>query len=616
MALPHPIISLLYQKNDFQKCYIYDVLKIKIIAIAFFMSQIIQAQEKDSIITLLNVHKKQDTTRYRHLINASNHFTYSNPERALKYINEALLISDNENWEQGTAQALNQKGSIYYMMADNLRALDFYLDALRISEKTGNQNLTLNLYNNLANIYADMKDFDKALDNYTNCLTISIQRKDTINQIRAYNNIGNVYSETNKVDRSLHYFNNALSLAKGLDHTFFVAAIVNNKGLAYKRKKDYQNSLLYYSEALKLSQEIGNKYIEASALNSLGKVSVLQNKYPRAKKYANEALEVSKDIDAVEWQADSWLVLNQVYENDKDYEKSLSAYKKYIQLRDSVTNEEKKAELTKKDMQYQLHKQETMARAELNRESYIKNTAIGIGGFLLVFSIIGYFLYKRKRDAEQQRKIADFRTKMAETELIALRSQMNPHFIFNSLNSISNYLGNHDVKKADEYLGKFSRLTRAILENSERKWIPLNDDLELLKLYVAIESLRLKNKLNCLINVDSAIDVDNTLIPPLILQPFIENSIWHGISKKENEGTIRIEISAMDGKLVCAIDDDGIGRNGAAQTLNPQNSMGLKITNQRLEIINKGTDRKGAVHYIDKEQGLRVELSLPLELKF
>jgi len=592
------------------------VFKIRIILVAFFLFQISLAQEKDSISTLLDSHIKRDTVRSEHLIKASDHFTYSNPERALKYINEGLLIADDKNWEQGMALALNQKGSIYYTMADNLKALDFFLEALRIAEKIGDQNLVLNLYNNLANIYADMKDFNKALKNYNNCLNVSIQRKDTINQIRAYNNIGNVYSETNKVDKSLGYFDNALSLAKELDNSFFVAAIINNKGLAYKRKRDYQNSLMYYSEALKLSEKIDNKYIKASALNSLGKVSVLQNKYVQAQNYAKKALDVSKEIDAVEWQADSWLVLNQVYENNNQFEESLSAYKNYIQLRDSVTSEDKKAELTKKDMQYQLDKQDTISKIEINRQSYIKNTAIGIGSFLLVFSIIGYFLYKRKRDAEQQRKVAEFKTKMAETELIALRSQMNPHFIFNSLNSISNYLGNHDVEKADEYLGKFSKLTRAILENSENKWILLKDDLELLKLYIEIESLRLKNKLNFKINIDKTIDVENTLIPPLILQPFIENSIWHGISKKETDGTVLIEINNVNGKLICVIEDDGVGRNGSKQNLSNQNSMGLKITNQRLDIINKTAETKGTINYIDKKYGLRVELSLPLELKF
>ncbi|MFD1162402.1 tetratricopeptide repeat protein [Hwangdonia seohaensis] len=593
------------------------ILKKKIILLLLFLIQFTFAQKQDSISTLLNSYIPSDTLRSRQLIKASNYFTYSNPQRALKYINEGLTIAKKKNWKNGTALALNQKGSIYYTMADNLKALDNFLEALSMAEQVNNQKLTLNLYNNIANIYADMKDFDKALDNYNKCLNISAQQKDSINQIRAFNNIGNVYSETHQVDKSLTYFDKALFLAQELNNTFFVAAIINNKGLAYKRKEDYKNSLKYYSEALRLSQNINNKYIEATALNSLGKVYVLQNEFNQAKKYAEKALIVSKNIDAVEWQADSWQVLNQAYENDKNYERSLFAYKQYIKLRDSVTSQEKNADLTKKDMQYQLDKQDALASAEIRRQSLIKNTAIGIGGFLLLFAVVGYLLYKRKRDADQLKNTAEIKAKMAETELKALRSQMNPHFIFNSLNSISNYLQTNNTVKADEYLAKFSRLTRSILENSEKKWIPLREDLELLKLYIEIESLRLKNKLSYHIKIDENMDIDNTLIPPLILQPFIENSIWHGISKKENDGTILIEISSANQNLICAVEDNGLGRNGTIKNPNKNNnSMGIKITNQRLDIINEIKNVKGTINFIDKKQGLRVEISLPLELKF
>lgn len=579
---------------------------LNIVFVFFFSFQFTLAQEKDSVAMHLMSYTSLDTIRSEQLIEASNYFTYSNPKRALDYINEGLIIAKEQNWKKGEALALNQKGTIYYTMANNLKALDYFLEALDASKQINNQTLTINVYNNLANIYADMKDFDKALENYNKCLNIATRAQDTINQIRAFNNMGNVYSETQRVDKSLTYFNEALFLAQALGHPFFVAAITNNKGLAYKRKADYKNALKYYDEALRRSRKINNKYIEATALNSLGKVSILQQEFSQAKIYADKALRVSKAIDAVEWQADSWLVLNQVYENEGKYNQSLSAYKNYITLRDSVYSEEKSAELTKKDMQYQLDKQETTALAEIKHQTFIKNTAIGTGGVVLLFLVGGYFLYNRKRDAE-------FKTKMAETELKALCSQMNPHFIFNALNSISHYLQTNNVEKADAYLAKFSTLTRAILENSEKKWIPICEDLELLKLYIDIESLRLKNKLWYHILIDENIDIENTLIPPLILQPFIENSIWHGISNKDGDGSIVIEIKSTGKKLICAVEDDGAGRS---HSIKNSNSMGIKITNQRLDIINQIKQVKGTIRFIDKKQGLRVELSLPLELKF
>ncbi len=592
------------------------ILKYKITLALLLLFQIVVAQKKDSISNLLNAYHAKDTVRGKQLIKASSYFTYSNPQRALEYINEGLAIAKNKNWENGIALALNQKGGIYYTMADNLKALDFFLEALSISEDINNETLRINLNNNIANIYADMKYFDKALSSYNNCLNISTQQNDTINQIKALNNIGNVYSETNNVEKSLIYFDKALFLAKNIDNTFFAAAIINNLGLAYKRKKDYENAFKYYEEALLLSQKINNKYIEASALNSLGKVSVLQNKFTQAKTYAEKALDVSKNINAVEWQADSWQVLNQVFENAKDYENSLVAYKNQIRLKDSVATEEKKVELTKKNMQYKLDKQEALAKAEIKRQSFIKTVAISVGVFLILFLVVGYFLYKRKRDAEAQKRVAELKAKMAQIELKALRSQMNPHFIFNSLNSISNYLVNNNAKEADKYLAKFSKLMRSILENSEKKWVLLKDDLEITKLYIEIESLRLKNKLNYKIQIDSSIDLENTLIPPLILQPLIENSIWHGISKKEADGTILISVNMINKRLICRVEDDGVGRNGSTKNKHNKNAMGIKITQQRLNIINKSKSVSPTINYFDLDQGLRVEVSLPLELKF
>jgi len=212
--------------------------------------------------------------------------------------------------------------------------------------------------------------------------------------------------------------------------------------------------------------------------------------------------------------------------------------------------------------------------------------------------------------------MADFNTKVAETELKALRSQMNPHFIFNALNSISDYMDKNDVEKANTYLMKFAKLTRSILENSEKKWITLQEDLELTELYIEIEALRLKNKLFHKIEIDSVLDVENTLVPPLMLQPFIENSIWHGIAQKGGQGNIDIQIKKDNEMIVCTVDDDGVGRKKVVINGNKNDSMGLKITKNRLDILSQIKKVKGSIHMFDKTEGLRVELKLPLELRF
>src|SRR6185295_6580718 len=142
-----------------------------------------------------------------------------------------------------------------------------------------------------------------------------------------------------------------------------------------------------------------------------------------------------------------------------------------------------------------------------------------------------------------------------EVEMKALRAQMNPHFIFNSLHSINKYVMENDRENASAYLSKFSNLMRLILENSREHEVALAEDLHALELYIQLESLRFKNKFKYLIETDPAIDKENTLIPPLLLQPFVENAIIHGIQNKES-GLIRISVKKENNMIKCAVEDN------------------------------------------------------------
>lgn len=573
-----------------------------------------QELSKDSVLSLLASHIEKDTMRVKLLIEASNLLLHEVPDEALKYIDESITIAEQQKWKSGLATALRQKGNIYYYMDNFVKALDLYLEALRISEETNQKSLALSLYNNLGNVYADIKDHDKALRNYQIVLDAAIQNNDTVNIIRSYSNIGNVKNEVRNMDSAIEYFRKALELSKLIKNEFFQAAVINNLGISYRHKKEYDVAINYFIEAATIAEKINNKYIKTAAYNSIANISLSQKYFDKAQIYADSALSMAQSIDAVVWQTEAWEVLYQVYQHQKKHELALRAYQNYDILYDSVLTEEKKAVLTKKEMQYQLEKQDLIAKSEIKRQAYVKNTAIIASILLLVFSAIGYLLYKKKRDEKQLKEIANFKANVAETKLQALRSQMNPHFIFNSLNSISDYLDKNDIEKADEYLAKFSRLTRSILENSEKKWVTIKEDVELLKLYIEIESLRLTKKLSYNFRIDDEIDIQNTLLPPLLLQPLIENSIWHGISQKEGDGHILVEIIKNNQQLICAVEDNGIGIKN--KDILKESSMGLTITRQRIEITNSLKKVKGSINYIDKPEGLRVELILPLELKF
>jgi len=176
----------------------------------------------------------------------------------------------------------------------------------------------------------------------------------------------------------------------------------------------------------------------------------------------------------------------------------------------------------------------------------------------------------------------------------ALRAQMNPHFIFNSLNSINHFILRTESKTASNYLTRFSRLIRMVLVNSQKPLISLEEELEMLRIYLDMERLRFKNSFDYFIVCKNEINTETVLVPPLILQPFCENALLYGLMHKEKKGNLKIDLNWSDETLECAISDDGIGRERAAalngKSTDKKESMGLQITSQRLALINNGVD--------------------------
>lgn len=216
-------------------------------------------------------------------------------------------------------------------------------------------------------------------------------------------------------------------------------------------------------------------------------------------------------------------------------------------------------------------------------------TLITISLFIAALSIFQFRL-KRIRKREQ----AEFETQVAisKVELKALRAQMNPHFVFNSLNSIQHYILYNKGDEAAKYLNKFAKLIRIILNNSEKSMVTINEDLESLKLYLELETMRFDGKFDYSVNVDPSIDPDYDEIPPMLMQPYLENAILHGLNPKKEKGHLKIDIFTKDNYIVCRIEDNGIGRVKAAEIKRTEpgsqhKSLGMKITSERLRILNE-----------------------------
>jgi len=242
---------------------------------------------------------------------------------------------------------------------------------------------------------------------------------------------------------------------------------------------------------------------------------------------------------------------------------------------------------------------------------------------VVAFSFIVFIFYRSKREAHFRQKEAEMQLSISEMEMRALRAQINPHFIFNCLNSIHHYMHGHDVSKASEYLIKFSQLIRHVLEMSSFKMISVGDDVNALKLYLELEQLRTNYSFDFEIVVSNDIDLDAVEIPPLFIQPFVENSIWHGLNSLGHKGRIFIDITKKDGMLVCTIEDNG--RDGGAKAdldlshAVKKTSMGTALIQDRLNVVNQGHKTKAGFVLNDLTNsdneivGKRVTLVLPYE---
>lgn len=238
------------------------------------------------------------------------------------------------------------------------------------------------------------------------------------------------------------------------------------------------------------------------------------------------------------------------------------------------------------------------------------------------FLFVVFILYRSKREAFFKQRQMEFKLSLAELELKALRAQIDPHFIFNCLNSIHHYMRSNDVPLAGEYLVRFAQLIRYVLETSSFRMIPLQEDLDALRAYLELEQLRLQRSFEFSIDVSSIENTEQIYIPPMMIQPFVENSIWHGLNQRDSDGLLEILIQINDGLLVCTIQDNGRLKQNRRTDGIPgikKTSMGMSLIDERIKAVNNIFKSNAGFRIEDRSNdpfpahGTRAILKLPFE---
>jgi len=393
-------------------------------------------------------------------------------------------------------------------------------------------------------------------------------------------------------------------------------------GRLYYALGEYNKALVYFSTGYRASRNSSHKISLASHAVNLSNTYIKLKNFPKAIYYANEAVAVSREIDALFVLKNATGALAGIYRATKNYKKAYEYDLLYKTLSDSLAPEDYRRKLSLIQIQHELEGQQQLAQL-LSKENLVKQQTLKIQqqqlmqasllkkvliGSFCAFVLLSFFVFrnimlKRKNEKdrlerqlelqqlETEKARIEFRQQSAELEMQALRAQMNPHFIFNCLSSINRYILINRTEEASAYLTKFSRLIRMALHNSEKPLVTLENELEALRLYLDLERLRFKNAFNYSVAFVNAIDINAVYIPPMLIQPFAENAIWHGLMHKQGVGLLEIQLCAENKTLTCVIMDNGIGRNMSGElntrTVEKNKSMGVEITRGRLALLNR-----------------------------
>ena len=586
-----------------------------LIACSLANSQELQ-KKLDSLSRLITGMPPTDTAT----INLRNEYAkqalFANPsDSTLKdYTQQTLEIAKKANYRKGTLLAYERLALInQYSFSNPYKALDYYHKALSIADNNPHLNsYKWGIIGNIATIYYEQEEYKKALGSFKEVLH---NNKDL--GLTATANIANVYGSMGKADSAIYYYRKALEYKQVEGNVAYEANLYSNLSLMYGKAGNAKAALASAEKSLELIEANGIGFVRPTAYANASMAYLTNKDYERAEYYAKESLKLSEKQNNLFLQKAAWGTLADVFSARSDYQNALEAHIKFSALKDSLNNQNRRVKVNRKQMEFDFENERALAQTELRRQTTIKKASIFGGVGLLIASALGFILYKRRRDALTQKNEAEFNVLVSDTELKALRSQMNPHFIFNSLNSIGDYILKNDAAAAQNYLTQFAKLMRTVLENSEHKEISLMEDLKFIELYLQVESKRLPGKFSYTINVDNGLDVENILVPPLMLQPFIENSIWHGFNNKENQGHIAIDFKTKGDMLLCSVDDNGLGRM-QNDTVSDKKSLGIAITENRIKILNRQKNVSGRLEIIDKSQntGTRIEVSLPLQTAF
>jgi tetratricopeptide (TPR) repeat protein len=507
--------------------------------------------------------------------------------------------------------------------------LELGYDALKILEKQQDTLGVALTVNRIGITNVQLGRFDEVQQRLNKALEIFTSLKDTARMDMVLNNLGVVAQEQNKSTEALGYYKKSLVLRKKMGNPHWLAYIYSNIANSFKEAERLDSALKYTDLALETFQtKTKRKRVPALAACMAGNVYLEVRDTANALKWGLYSLKDAEEVSHTEVVIFAKTLLSEVYAMKGEHEKAYILLKQYTSAKASLDSANNAAAVAEIEGKYNTAEKErelirvNAAKTELESKAR-KYWIFALIALLLVLVVSGLVVFVHQQN-RQKRKLdqAKFNTQLSEIKLTALRAQMNPHFIFNCINTAQNFVLHADKAMAYEYLANFAKLLRLVLENANKNTAPLEDELKQLELYVGLEAERFKEKFSYTIKVDN--DLKNGIyeIPSMLIQPLVENALLHGLMNRgDNEGKLEIQFKKQGSNMHCVIRDNGVGRKEAATIKAHKKvhyqSAAMPNIKERLDILRQTHGAQIKLEITDLEEsgnalGTQADLYLPL----
>lgn len=586
-------------------------------------------------------------------------------EKAQQYNFKALKVYKAIGDKKEIGQCYLNIGATYAESNKYHKAFDYYIKSLDIFSKIQDKNLMITTYNNIGVIYNRLGNYLESLKYFYKALRVAEKINNETIIASCYQNIGNTQANLANYSLARKYFHKALKNYKKLKRTRDVASIYSLIAETYDMQSKYDKGLTYYLKVLEVSNKINDIQLKVHIYIPLSSNYMDTGKYQQAKKYLMEGLEICKnnqsafmheliliymylgklnyyleefniskqhllkglrladEIQSIHLKKNILEILTPVEEGLKNYKEAYENHKLFKEISDSLFNKEKSKQLIGLEIQYETEKKEQRIK-DLEQKTKIKDLNIQsknlqlsqtrlyfiiVSITLLLTGIILYLFARQKRLRLEQ--------KSQHIEQKLLRVQMNPHFIFNAIIAIQEYMFDTDKQKTSIYLTKFSKLIRQILENSRNEYVALEEEVNMLENYLSLQKLRQKINFEYKIIVDEDLDIEEVAIPPMFAQPFVENAIEHGIAEVPEGGKIQIHFTQENNQIILKIEDNGIGIQKSTEikqnTEGKHKSLATQITKERIEIFKRSLKKDIGFKIQELKQGTAIIFRLPYQ---